>query len=809
MQPNIDIYGAPETWHDCYYGGGSTQPWAALLHGEKAKVPTWDIAHPTETPTFENSQLRYAVDDNKLTPTQPIDNSICAVGQGTASPFRQFTIFRCDGTTEHPNGEILQVGQAYTGASYNDNNLVNTFWFESNSFTSSGNYGNGAFSRGKLQIRDGATITQGIDQRIWSPTGVNAHGTNRQNGNFYIAPFLSYGTRSYVLQILVWVTTADYDPDFVPGTGTPAGEWKTLDDWKNNFSTKAITACLLAPRSISTYNSTTGAIGYFRVNFESSQYRKVASGILDEIKFDFDDGSTLPDLTDYGLFSASSNANIGVALFNEMTLYKWSDTLQNIGLVNSHIASYIRSNGTFMTPYIPYSNDIYNWIMSACACFGMAFTPAKSKTADASNCVFNQAFTDVDLCLPIITDGGVANGDYTRGADNVNNDFIDLSSQWDKNYQPSKPVDTNTYSNVTAFNYITEGAAMTVRYVLDGANVDKLLSDLWTINASIAQGGDFEYFDGKIKDEYLTTNPIDCIVSLIRYPFNIPYQLQPLQSYVKLGKTAGSAKGWTTVYISNQINFQGKNIFPRFGNCFLDYEPYTTYELYVPFCGTTKIRAADILGHTLNVTMLIDLITGSCTAYVKADQLVIETLQGSCGVQQQISGTDTATMNANIYNGILAQKQAKTGVIAQAASALLPSNWVNPVGYAAKGQQAETSYKQATYAIEHIETPVHSQGAASPLLGWIQEFDARLMIYYPEGDVIDGAIPPSFKPAPLAAFGHLKGFATVTPGTVGAFRSTNAAFISGDIIADDIPCTLSERNRIKSMFADGVYLPPL
>ena len=225
-------------------------------------------------------------------------------------------------------------------------------------------------------------------------------------------------------------------------------------------------------------------------------------------------------------------------------------------------------------------------------------------------------------------------------------------------------------------------------------------------------------------------------------------------------------------------------------------------------CLTLSVTLLTI-GHTLNLTMLIDLITGSCTAYVKADQLVIETLQGSCGVQQQISGTDTATMNANIYNGILAQKQAKAGMIAQGASALLPSNWVNPVGYAAKGEQAEASYKQATYAIEHIETPVHSQGAASPLLGWVQEFNARLIIYYPEGDVITNAIPPSFKPAPLAAFGHLKGFATATPGTVGLFRSSNTAFLSGDIIAEDIPCTLSERNRIKSMFADGVYLPPL
>ena len=397
MSINYNIYGSPETWHDCYYGGGSTQPWAAMLHGERAKVPTWDTAHPTENPTFENSQLRYAVDDNKLAPTAPIDNSICAVGQGTASPFRQFTIFRNDETTEHQNGEIRQVGHAYTGAGYNDNNIVNTFWFESNSFTSSGNYGNGAFSRGRLQIRDGATITQGIDQRIWSPTGVNAHGTNKQNGNFYIAPFLSYGTRTYVLQILVWVTKDDYTADFNPGTGTPAGSWHTLDDWKNNYSAKAITACLLAPRVISTYNSSTGAIGYFRVNFESSQYRKVGCGILDTIKFEFDDGYTLLEITDYGLFSANSNANIGVALFNEMTLYRWSDTLQNIGIVNSHIAGYIRSNGQFMTPYIPYSDDIYEWIMSATACFGMAFTPAKATGVDAYNCVFNQAFTDADL----------------------------------------------------------------------------------------------------------------------------------------------------------------------------------------------------------------------------------------------------------------------------------------------------------------------------------------------------------------------------------------------------------------------------
>lgn len=454
------------------------------------------------------------------------------------------------------------------------------------------------------------------------------------------------------------------------------------------------------------------------------------------------------------------------------------------------------------------TGDNIEKLRKGAAAYGIFFSDYNPETlkTDLTN---TNRWTDSKMCLGVLDDENIGHGEYTRGTDNANNKIFDYNRSTDSNYNPSVPVDENKYSNITGFNYITEGAAMTVRYVLDGSNVDKLLSDLWTINASIAQG-DFEFFDGKIKDEYLTTNPIDCIVSLIRFPFNIPYQLQPLQSYVKLGKTSGTAKGWTTVYISNQINFKGINIFPRFGDCFLDYEPYTTYELYVPFCGTTKIRAADILGHTLNLTLLIDLITGSCTAYVKADQLVIETLQGSCGVQMQISGTDTATMNANIYNGILAQKQAKSNMLAQAASALLPSNWVNPIGYAAKGEQAETTYKQSTFAIEHMETPVHSQGAASPLLGWIQEFNARLMIYYPEGDVITSAIPPSLNKAQLTAYGHLKGFATVTPGKVSNFQMRGkAAFLQGDILAEAIPCTQSERNKIKAFFAEGVYLPPI
>lgn len=775
--PKESIWGAPSSWIYSKKQAGLETTAAKLGNFDKPKTANFGSGSSAD---YEGALVRAINVAHTMTLNEYLDESICPCGQSPdVSPFGKVALMN-----ENKNFSTTP------SSIYTTDKPVNWFFADVPSTIPLTPY---VFYRdyGRLKYQQFAPKAYTTVNSAIAPMN--------------LVPYVKWGLRSLVLSIEVGVTANAANPI----TGSQI--WVTLDDWKNNYSsTHYVNGMRLFVRGCSAINSTTLQLTYNNERNISTGQRG-ALAILNKFNI-LNDGANVDTqflaLNRIG-FSSAYIFDKTPRLFNEGGSSGANDRafLPAYQYFENQTIEFYREDSTTGYYYykIPYSENNYNKFMQIAALFGCFFTPTNKY-------VFDYDMLDTDLYLPIIDENGVAHGQYTRGAANGTNSLYTKNSIRDIDYDPDAPpvpVDPNTYSNVTGFNYITEGAAMTVRYVLDGANVDKLLSDLWTINASIAQGGDFEYFDGKVKDEYLTTNPIDCIVSLIRYPFNIPYQPQPLQSYVKLGKTEGSAKGWTTVYIANQINFQGKDIFPRFGNCFLDYEPYTTYELYVPFCGTTKIRAADILGHTLNLTMLIDLITGSCTAYVKADQLVIETLQGSCGVQQQISGTDTATMNANIYNGILAQKQAKTGMIAQAASALLPSNWVNPVGYAAKGEQAETSYKQATFAIEHMETPVHSQGAASPLLGWIQEFDARLMIYYPEGDVIDGSIPPSFKPAPLAAFGHLKGFATVTPGTVGAFRSSNAAFISGDIIADDIPCTLSERNRIKSMFADGVYLPPL
>ena len=752
--PNPNIWGAPETWIPAKIWQGVAGEGNPDIKACRAKSASFGGTNDEYIGTIER-----AVSSNVMD-FAPIDNSIVTCGQNPkASNLGAIKLFtnKQDDTLNKVPDKIISYNKPIN---WIFSSIYSVYPYSTNTNT----WG------GRIDVNN-------AKMRI-SPNPEIGTKPNNYNPNMLITPIVYYQIRS--LWGVIWVQE---DNNTYGG-----GSWWTLEDWKNNHNDKRICQINFDLFGYTSYDGTNITVSRADNNMPDGSANGVS--LLEPVE----------GITSYTTNIYNRVPQIMIANKLDSNYYNLDFTFYGFGWrsdwENATIKSYTRENtehGWCLWQSIPYTAANYEKIMGMCACYGIPFSDSNTTTYPAD-------FNDNRVCLPIINDEGVATGEYTRGVDNLTNPFAQLDSVRDTNYDPQKPVDPNQYSNVTGFNSLTSGATMTKRYVLDAANVEKLGDDLWTICGSLSST-DFEYFDGKLKDEFLTTNPIDSIISLQRYPFNIPSL--GVKAPIKLGKTTVTAEGATTYFPFNSIVFAGKDIFPRFGNCFLDYEPYTSYEVYVPFCGTTKIRAADILGHTLNIQMQIDLSTGSCTAYIMADQLVIETLNGSCGVDQTVSGTQTATINANIYNGILNQQLAKKQMAFQAAGALMPSNWINPIGYAAKGEQTETAYKESTYAIEHVETPPHSIGSASPLLSWCQEFDARIIIYYPEGDVIDSTIPPSLNAAAIQAFGHVKGFGTVSPGTVSSFHG----YTQGTIIADDIPCTESERNRIKQAFESGVFLP--
>lgn len=784
MIPNPDVYGAAETWQGAYNASGINSEEAETLKCGKIKIPNFS----TGTGTYITSQLRTAVSNNKITENEPIDNTICAVGQGNKSPYKEIACHYYDEDSNTWYGPFIT----------NIDIPVNMFPYETYSANGLQGIGGGVTNLNFEPLGSGQA-------QIWSENGVEIKYYNGNplyyNANWRIAPFTRYQLKSLILQVYVNYTTNTSFP--VTDAGLNEDHWVTLDDWKNSYNQYPIVGCKV--RMISAYQISGDNIGYFNYVGENNPPFRSAFGLgLNHPIVHNSSGDTFLSYTTFKMLQIDSE----VVIFNKCyNLGGWGKYSKCCLPMWDRFSEYCYKPSNKVVFYrIPYSDDVYEELMKAVSSLGFCFTP----TAKTS---FNKAFTDSDMCIPVIDENGITTGDYTRGTDNVNNDLYDADSTRDKNYDPAKPVDHNTYSNTTNFNSVTTNAALSKYYVLDKTNVEKLGDDLWTICDTLSQN-DYENFDGKIKDEFLTTNPIDSIISLVRFPFNIPHIFSNTKTAVQLGKSTGTAQGYRTYNVTFAVNFAGVDIFPRFGNSFLDYSPYTKYELYVPFCGTIEINPGDILGHRLNLSLYVDLLTGSCIAYIFADSLVIGTAKGSCGLDQVLSGTQSATVNANIINGIITYNSIEESRMNQFGKMVYPTGIVkdvlDPFGRKETLNQLNLQHDKATFDLQHIATPTHKMGSPSPLLSWIQEFNARLMIYYPEGDVIQSAIPPSLKPAAIAAFGHVKGFATATPGIVNNFRlSGRAAFLSGEIVADSIPCTQSERARIRSFFAAGVYLPPI
>ena len=779
--PKVEIWGDSTTWIDSYSAKGLTTQLAISLKCEKPKVNDFG----TGTTTGWNGSLMYGVDNGAIPRNQPLDETICPCGQDPdVSPWGRVALF-------NQNHDFSLTPSSIITTSDNINWFFGDWGYNSPIQTNN--------SRIYAEEYEWASHV-GMKYEQWSPLSPST--SDSFNNNYPLMPYTYYPIKSLILSIEVRCIAAD-------AVNTTSAFWVTLDAWKNTYNTYHICGMRLFIRNCVIINSATLQLTY---NDDRTQADGYTAGQLAVMQtFNIMNNGALRDTEFLTLNMPEQNNNRCAYIFDETATLNNLDALHLIGVLpcwqyfaGQSVKSY-GGNDRHIFYSIPYSADNYEKCMKIAALFGCYFTPSNKIT-------FDNDMTDADLCLSVVDENGVTHGQYTRGTGNTNNSLYTKSSIRDIDYDPTKPpvpVDTNTYSNITGFNSISGGASMTKRYVLDKANVDKLADDLWTISSELAQvqgSQDYDHFEAKVIDNFLVTNPIDSIVSLKRFPFDVPHTFSQNKELVKLGKNTATAQGYATYNVFNTVQFTGVNIFPRFGGCFLDYEPYTSYEVYVPFCGTTNLQAADILGHTLNIRLQIDLLTGTCTAYIMADSLVIETLTGSVGCDLQVTGTDTTYMNSAIVNSITNARNAKTQQEVTDLSTISPSGLfsaiTNPWKAAGEKTTAETNRYQADYNLQHIQAPLHSMGTASALTGWYQEFNARLMIYYPEGDAIISSVPPSL--ANLTNYGHTTGFATVDNKTLSNYTGLT---VCSDVDLSGISqATATEKQMIYNALTGGIYI---
>lgn len=782
--PKESIWGAPETWTYSNMSYGLESTIAKLANADKPKCKNFGS---TSYDDYQQT-LFSAVQHNVITLNTPLDRSLCPCGIAPeVSPWAKLAIFNESNNLSPTPSRTIEISDA------------NTNWFFCNR--------RGASNNAYYYTRDYAYSNDGgLRYQQFAPKA--ATSSTIYNQCLRIAPYMSYGIKSLLLSIQVRCIAHNASN---PITGT---FWVTLDDWKNNYPTYDICGLRFFVRNCTAINNTSLALTYNNDIVQTGGYKSGNIAVYQTIKV-LNNGENVD--TEFLTLSMSDKADgrTGTIFDVSPEIYNWGDGRNNRPVYpcwnyfTGQTMNIYKPSSDPVGYYfykIPYSQDTYDKIMKIAACFGCFFTPTNKYQ-------FAYDMLDNDLYLTVLDENGVAHGQYTHGSDNANNSLYSKSSIRDIDYDPEAPptpVDPNTYSNTTGFNSLSSGASATIKYVLDSSNVRQLLTDLWTISHNIA-GADYENYDYKILDSFLVSNPIDSIVSLKRFPFDIPHTFSSQKTNVCLGKNTGSSQGYVTHNVFNTVVFSGVPVYAKFGNSFLDYAPYTEYELYIPFCGSVKLNAGDILGHTLNCRLQIDLTTGACVAYILADDLVIETATGVVSCDLQVAGTDSATVDSAIQNAVINHIAAREGKKAATYGALSPAGAfmtiANPVKYAAGAFTSEAELTRAEYNLTHIETPVHSMGNAGGLTGWYQEFNARLIIYYPEGESIDSSAPVSStypKLADLTDYAHNVGFACVMNGTVSEFHGKTVGNIDTSSI---VGATEEERAQIKALFAQGVWLP--
>ena len=147
-------------------------------------------------------------------------------------------------------------------------------------------------------------------------------------------------------------------------------------------------------------------------------------------------------------------------------------------------------------------------------------------------------------------------------------------------------------------------------------------------------------------------NPIDTIMGFGIVPINL---VTGTAKEVKVGNI-GTGVNMSPVTEQYYRLDCGTITIPEYWGTYLDYEPYFTMDLYLPYIGSVPISTDDIKRNwvkpktgTIQVVYHIDILSGACVAYIICNGSVAYEYAGSCLTQLPITGNDfTSTFQSII-----------------------------------------------------------------------------------------------------------------------------------------------------------------
>ena len=269
----------------------------------------------------------------------------------------------------------------------------------------------------------------------------------------------------------------------------------------------------------------------------------------------------------------------------------------------------------------------------------------------------------------------------------------------------------------------------------------------------------------------------DTSVSEITFGFSPDAKFSFATSQYKLGSTI-------RVYNMGSISIPYK-----LGHeTFLDKDPYTTVQVWLPFCGLYPIKSDYVVGNTLAFTYIIDLVTGMCTAIVTNDRNTLLNVTGKIGVDYAVTGNDIITqserMSGAYINGALSAISGGISLGANVASGNVVGSVVSGAGLLSNIAKSSIDIASAKRAVPQAVSSGSGFGSA----------------FAPETPCII-VNPPAIKIP--SDYGHATGYVYN--------QSAKISSMSGLIVCDNpdlsnIVATQAEKNEIYSLLTSGIYV---
>lgn len=268
-------------------------------------------------------------------------------------------------------------------------------------------------------------------------------------------------------------------------------------------------------------------------------------------------------------------------------------------------------------------------------------------------------------------------------------------------------------------------------------------------------------------------DPMDAIIGLSIVPVNPP------AGGSKNVKVGNIDTGISMPYINRQFvekDLGSLTIDPYIGS-FMDYSPYTKIQIYLPYVGFRELSPEDVMGTTISIKYIIDILTGGCNAILNVSgKGAIYQFNGSC-----IANIPLTALN---YSGAIQNAISAVGSLVTTGAGVASGNpalaGVGVVGLATR----------ATNAVINTKPTIQRSGNAGGASG-------LCAVQYPYA-IIER--PRLSTPA------NYNGFIGNTLNVTMTIGSCDGLTMVEAIHLDNVLCTENEREELMQMLHEGVII---